>query len=88
MSIQGPPGVQGPNAAGGQRGRKGIVIAGLGLNSVDIHSNQFVQHRAVTIRRRVIIIEQPIYVFQKITRWPNDGVRSQLHTPDAANSSF
>ena len=65
VSIQGPPGVQGPEGRTGPAGQKGIVIAGMGLNSVDVHNNQFVQHKTTSVRRPVIIIEQPQYVFQR-----------------------
>ena len=40
-------------------------MAGLGLNSVEIRTNQFVQHRTLNLRRPVIIIEQPTFVFQR-----------------------
>ena len=65
VSIQGPPGVQGPEGCRGPAGQRGIVIAGMGLDSVDVHSNQFAQHKTTSARRPVIIIEQPQYVFQR-----------------------
>ena len=65
VSIQGPPAVQGPEGRRGPAGQKGVVIAGMGPNSVNVHSNRFVQHRTTTVRRPVIIIEQPIYAFQR-----------------------
>ena len=68
MSIVGPVGLQGPVGRRGPPGEMAFVFGGSGLNSIDIHSNQFVQHRTVNVRRPVIIIEQPIYVFQRITR--------------------
>ena len=66
--MVGQPGIQGPEGRRGVAGPKGSVIAGLGLNNIDIHSNQFVQHRTVRINRPVVIIEQPIYLFQRIVR--------------------
>ena len=47
-------------------GERGSVLAGIGLNSVEFRTNQFVQTRVVNLRRPVIIIEQPIYLFQKV----------------------
>ena len=65
MSIRGPPGVQGPEGRRGPESQKGIAIAGMGLSNIDVHSNRFVQHRTTNTRRVVIIIEQPISVFQR-----------------------
>ena len=65
VSIQGPPGIRGPEGRKGPAGVKGSVIAGLGLNSVDVHTNVFAQHRTTNVRRPVNILEQPTYVFQR-----------------------
>jgi len=42
------------------------VLAGLGLNAVEFRTNQCVQQRIVNLRRPIIIIEQPIFLFQKV----------------------
>ena len=65
MSTQGPPGVQGPEGRRGPAGQTGIVIAGMGLSNIDVRSNRFAQRRTTNTRRPVIILEQPIYVFQR-----------------------
>ena len=66
VSIEGAPGLRGPQGAKGEPGQKGSVVAGLGLNNIEFHSNQFVQHRATRISRPVVIIQQPTFVFQKV----------------------
>jgi len=66
VGIQGPLGIRGPTGRQGPAGEKGSVVAGLGLHSVDVHSNVFVQHRTTNLRRPVIILEQPVFVFQRI----------------------
>jgi hypothetical protein len=66
VSLLGPPGLQGPEGKRGPPGEKGHSIAGMGLNSIQMHSNRFVQHRTVNLRRPVIIIEQPTFVFQRL----------------------
>ena len=66
MSLLGPPGLQGPEGKRGPPGLKGYSIAGMGLNSIDVHSNHFAQHRTVNLNRPVIIIEQPIFIIQRL----------------------
>ena len=59
-------GCKGPEGKRGPPGEKGHSIAGMGLNSIQMHSNRFVQHRTVNVRRPIIIVEQPTYVFQTL----------------------
>jgi hypothetical protein len=66
VGVVGPPGPRGPEGRRGVAGEKGSVLAGIGLNSVEFRTNQFLQTRVVNLRRPVIIIEQPIYLFQKV----------------------
>ena len=66
VSIEGAPGLRGPQGARGEPGQPGRVIAGLGLNNVEYHSTQFVQHRSTRISRPVVIIQQPTFIFQKV----------------------
>ena len=66
ISIQGRPASGDPKAGGGPAGEKGSVIEGLGLNSIDVFSNHVAQHRTVHLRRPVIIIEQAVFVFQRV----------------------
>ena len=66
MSLLGPPGLQGPEGKRGPPGEKGYVIAGMGLSRIDIHNNHFVRNSTVNLRRPIIIIEQPVYIFQRL----------------------
>jgi hypothetical protein len=66
VGVVGPPGPRGPEGRRGVAGEKGSVLAGLGLNAIEFRTNQFVQQRVVNLRRPVIIIEQPIFLFQKV----------------------
>ena len=66
VSIEGAPGLRGPQGAKGGPGQIGSVVAGLGLNNIEFHSNQFVQHRTTRISRPVVIIQQPTFIFQKV----------------------
>jgi hypothetical protein len=66
VSVEGAPGIRGPQGAKGEPGRPGRVIAGLGLNNLEFHSNQFVQHRQTRISRPILIVQQPVYIFQKV----------------------
>ena len=66
VSIEGAPGLRGPQGVKGEPGQPGRVIAGLGLNNVEFHSNQFIQHRQTRIARPVVIVQQPTYIFQKV----------------------
>ena len=56
MSLLGPPGLQGPEGKRGPPGLKGHGIAGMGLSSIEVHSNHFVQHKTTNLERPVIII--------------------------------
>ena len=40
-------------------------MAGAG-NAVEIYSSHFVQHRTTNLRRPIIIIEQPTFVYQRL----------------------
>jgi hypothetical protein len=64
VSIVGPPGIQGVGRQG-PPGAKGSVIAGVATN-VQMHTNQFIQHRTTNLRRPIIIIEQPTFMFQRV----------------------
>jgi len=66
VSIEGAPGIRGPQGAKGETGRPGRVIAGLGLNNLEFHSNQIIQNRQTRISRPVVIVQQPVYIFQKV----------------------
>jgi len=66
VSIEGQPGVRGPQGVKGEAGRPGRVIAGLGLNNLEFHSNQIIQNRQTRISRPVVIVQQLVYIFQKV----------------------
>ena len=66
VSVEGQPGIRGPQGVKGEPGQPGRVIAGLGLNNLEFHCNQIIQHRQTRISRPVVIVQQPVYIFQKV----------------------
>ena len=65
VSLLGATGPQGPEGRRGPPGQKGYNVAGLG-NAVEMFSSHFVQHRTTNLRRPIIIIEQPTFIYQRL----------------------